>query len=107
MGTGDRKPTEEYTAEDIAFLMGTNFESAYGICQLAHPLLRASGAGSIVFVSSVAGVLAVNVGSLYCSAKGHTYFFTHTICYTLLMLSRMDFAKLGCAFEGCQLISFS
>lgn len=60
----------EYTAEDMSFLMGTNFESAYNLCQLAHPLLKASGAGSIVFVSSVAGVLAVNVGSLYSVAKG-------------------------------------
>ena len=70
MGTSFHKPTAEYTAQDISFLMGTNFESAYNICQLAHPLLKSSGAGSIVFVSSVAGVLAVNVGSLYCSAKG-------------------------------------
>ncbi|KAH7542402.1 hypothetical protein FEM48_Zijuj02G0069600 [Ziziphus jujuba var. spinosa] len=70
VGVGERKPTEEYTAEDTSFLMGTNFDSAYNICQLAHPLLKASGAGSIVFVSSVAGVFAVNVGSLYSSAKG-------------------------------------
>ena len=70
MGTSYNRPTVEYTAEDMSFLMGTNFESAYNICQLAHPLLKASGAGSIVFVSSVAGVLAVNVGSLYGAAKG-------------------------------------
>ncbi|KAK7834174.1 tropinone reductase like protein [Quercus suber] len=35
--------------------MSTNFESAYHSSQLAYPLLKASGAGSIVFVSSVAG----------------------------------------------------
>ncbi|KAF3454644.1 hypothetical protein FNV43_RR05092 [Rhamnella rubrinervis] len=70
VGTSKMKPTVEYTAQDISFLMGTNFESAYNICQLAHPLLKSSGAGSIVFISSVAGVLPVNVGSLYCSAKG-------------------------------------
>ncbi|PON68844.1 Short-chain dehydrogenase/reductase [Trema orientale] len=70
VGMSYRKPTVEYTAEDMSFLMGTNFESAYNISQLAHPLLKASGAGSIVFVSSVAGVLAVNVGSIYSAAKG-------------------------------------
>ena len=54
----------DYTAEDVSFLMGINYESAYKMCQLAYPLLKASGAGSIVFVSSVGGVFAVNVGSL-------------------------------------------
>lgn len=66
--------------------MGTNFDSAYNICQLAHPLLKASGAGSIVFVSSVAGVLAVNVGSLYSSAKGH--------CILMLLLLLFLFSTL-------------
>lgn len=70
VGTSENRPTVDYTAEHMSFLMGTNFDSAYNICQLAHPLLKASGSGSIVFVSSVAGVLAVNVGSLYCAAKG-------------------------------------
>ncbi|KAL5580926.1 hypothetical protein UlMin_013368 [Ulmus minor] len=70
VGTSYRKPTVDYTAEDVSFLMGINYESAYKMCQLAYPLLRASGAGSIVFVSSVAGVFAVNVGSLYSAAKG-------------------------------------
>ncbi|XP_062085041.1 tropinone reductase homolog At2g29330-like [Humulus lupulus] len=70
VGTTYIKPTLEYTAEDISFLMGTNFNSGYTISQLAHPLLKASGDGSIVFVSSMAGVLAVNVGSLYSAAKG-------------------------------------
>uniref|UniRef100_A0A803PUE9 Uncharacterized protein n=1 Tax=Cannabis sativa TaxID=3483 RepID=A0A803PUE9_CANSA len=70
VGTTYIKPTLEYTAKDVSFLMGTNFEAAYNISQLAHPLLKASGIGSIVFVASVAGVLAVNVGSLYGAAKG-------------------------------------
>ncbi|XP_062085040.1 tropinone reductase homolog At5g06060-like [Humulus lupulus] len=70
VGTSYRKPTVEYTPEDMSILMNTNFDSAYNISQLAHPLLKASGAGSIVFVSSVAGLLAVNVGSLYSAAKG-------------------------------------
>jgi Tropinone reductase 1 len=70
VGTCYRKPTVEYTAEDMSFLMSTNFDSAYNISQLAHPLLKASGDGTIVFVSSVAGLVAVNVGSLYSAAKG-------------------------------------
>ncbi|XVE81465.1 hypothetical protein DITRI_Ditri15bG0066300 [Diplodiscus trichospermus] len=61
-GTTIVKPGLEYTAEDFSLIMGTNFESAYNFCQLAYPLLKASGAGSIVFLSSVAGVVSVSVG---------------------------------------------
>ena len=64
------KPTVEYNEEDFSFLMATNFESAYHLSQLAHPLLKTSGAASIVFMSSVAGVVSVEVGSIYAVTKG-------------------------------------
>jgi NAD(P)-dependent dehydrogenase (short-subunit alcohol dehydrogenase family) len=35
--------------------MATNLESAFGLCQLVHPVIKASGGGSIIFNSSVAG----------------------------------------------------
>ncbi|XP_028788230.1 tropinone reductase homolog At2g30670-like, partial [Neltuma alba] len=64
------KPTLGYTAEDFSFIISTNLESAYHIRQLAHPLLKASNAASIVFISSVAGVTAVNGISIYSATKG-------------------------------------
>ncbi|OAY38586.1 tropinone reductase homolog At5g06060 [Manihot esculenta] len=70
VGTNIRKPTIEYSAEEFSKLMTTNFESAYHLCQLAHPLLKASGAGSIVFNSSVAGLLHIGSGSIYGPTKG-------------------------------------
>ncbi|XP_050237747.1 tropinone reductase homolog At2g29290-like isoform X2 [Mercurialis annua] len=69
VGTGIRKPTENYTAEEFSYLMSTNFESAYHLCQLAHPLLKSSGAGSIVFISSVSGIVSVNASSIYGATK--------------------------------------
>ncbi|KAF3339799.1 tropinone reductase [Carex littledalei] len=69
VGTNIRKSTVEYLQEDYSFLMSTNLDSAYHICQLAHPLLKASGSGSIVFISSVAGVLAFPTGSIYAATK--------------------------------------
>lgn len=60
----------DYTAEDISTVMGTNFESSYHLCQLAHPFLKQSGYGSVVFISSVAGVKAVPVLSIYAASKG-------------------------------------
>ncbi|XP_006846358.3 tropinone reductase homolog At5g06060 [Amborella trichopoda] len=68
VGTGFGKPTVEYTAEDFSLLMTTNFESAYHMCQLSHSLLKASGAGSIVFNSSISGGLATYF-SLYGATK--------------------------------------
>ncbi|XAR68916.1 hypothetical protein NMG60_11000330 [Bertholletia excelsa] len=64
------KHATEVTAEDYSNLMRTNVESPYHLCQLAHPLLKASGAGSIVFISSVAGLTALPAISAYAATKG-------------------------------------
>ncbi|XP_042476456.1 tropinone reductase homolog At5g06060-like isoform X3 [Macadamia integrifolia] len=69
-GTNITKPTIDYTAEEYSVLMATNLESAFHLCQLAHPLLKSSGMGSIVFISSVSGVVAVGTGSIYSATKG-------------------------------------
>ncbi|KAI7980900.1 hypothetical protein LOK49_Contig94G00005, partial [Camellia lanceoleosa] len=50
-------------------IMRTDVESSYHLCQLVHPLLKASGYGSIVFSSSVAGVTALPAVSIYAAAK--------------------------------------
>ncbi|XP_074268010.1 tropinone reductase homolog At5g06060-like isoform X1 [Silene latifolia] len=69
-GTNIRRKTEEFTPNEYAAVMATNLESAYHFCQLAYPLLKASGFGSIVMMSSVCGVVSVNVGSVYAATKG-------------------------------------
>nr|XP_043614840.1 tropinone reductase homolog At5g06060-like [Erigeron canadensis] len=70
VGTYIMKPTVEYTPEEYSMVMTTNLESCYHICQLAHPLLKSSGSGSVVFISSVAGLVHLVSGSLYGSTKG-------------------------------------
>ncbi|KAK4348867.1 hypothetical protein RND71_031622 [Anisodus tanguticus] len=70
VGTNIRKPTTDYTAEEYARLFATNIESAYHLCQLAHPLLKASGNGSVVFISSVGGLVHLSSGSIYGATKG-------------------------------------
>ncbi|XP_013622089.1 PREDICTED: tropinone reductase homolog At2g29300-like isoform X2 [Brassica oleracea var. oleracea] len=64
------KPTIEYVAEDFAYHSSTNLEAAFHFCQLSHPLLKASGYGSIFFLSSVAGVVSFEYGSIYGVTKG-------------------------------------
>ncbi|XP_057433117.1 tropinone reductase homolog At5g06060-like [Lotus japonicus] len=69
VGTNIRKPTIEYTAEEYSKLMSTNLDSAHHLSQLAYPLLKASGNGSIVFISSVAALAHVGSGAVYAASK--------------------------------------
>ncbi|KAM3373798.1 Senescence-associated protein 13 [Capsicum baccatum] len=64
------KPTLKYTVEDYAHMMATNLESSFHMSQLAHPLLKSSGVGSIVFNSSVAGLVHACGTSIYAATKG-------------------------------------
>ena len=70
MGVLRGKPTIEYVAEDFAYHSSTNLEAAFHFGQLSYPLLKASGYGSIVFLSSVAGVVSFECGSIYGVTKG-------------------------------------
>jgi Tropinone reductase 1 len=69
VGTNIRKKTPEYSAEEVDFLMNTNLLSAYHLCQLAFPLLKASGGGNVINVASVAGLVHVRSGSVYGMTK--------------------------------------
>lgn len=53
VGTNLRVPTLEYTTDNLRQIMTANVESAFGLCQLMHPLLKVTR-GAIVNVSSIA-----------------------------------------------------
>jgi Tropinone reductase 1 len=53
VGMNIRMPTLEYPMESLRKLMAANLESAFGLCQVLHPLLR-DARGAIVNVSSIA-----------------------------------------------------
>ncbi|URD80919.1 Tropinone reductase [Musa troglodytarum] len=69
-GTGFVKPMVAVTPDEYSFMMSTNLESAFHLNQLAHPLLKASGAGSIVNVSSLAGIVGIDNITIYGATKG-------------------------------------
>ncbi|CAK8566583.1 unnamed protein product [Lathyrus sativus] len=79
VGTNFRKPTVEYTAEEYSELMTVNLDSAFHLSQLAYPLLKESGNGSIVFISSVAGVVSLGTGSIYAASKAAINQFTKNL----------------------------
>ncbi|KAK2414391.1 tropinone reductase protein [Trifolium repens] len=73
------KKIVENSDEDITTTVVTNFVSGYHLCQLAHPLLKQSGYGSVVFTSSVTGLKAVPTLSVYAATKGAVNNFTKNL----------------------------
>ncbi len=70
VGMNIRTPTLEYPLESLRQLMSANVESAFGLCQLMHPHLRASH-GAIVNVSSIASRTVVRMSTAaYSMTKG-------------------------------------
>jgi Tropinone reductase 1 len=68
-GTNIRKATPDFTRDDYDRILDTNLRSAFELSQAAYPLLKASGAGSIVNISSVSGLTHVGSGSIYGMSK--------------------------------------
>ncbi|XP_062183119.1 noroxomaritidine/norcraugsodine reductase-like isoform X2 [Phragmites australis] len=67
------KAAADCTGEDYARLMATNLESCFHLSQLAHPLLLGSsvtGGGSVVHVSSIAGLIGLPALAVYSMTKG-------------------------------------
>lgn len=62
VGTNIRAPTADYPLEDLRRLMATNVESAFGLCQRLHPLLKAAR-GAVVNVSSIASRTVVRTST--------------------------------------------
>ncbi|XP_030938491.1 tropinone reductase homolog At5g06060-like [Quercus lobata] len=79
VGRNIRKPVVDFTAAEFSTLMATNFESVFHISQLAYPLLKASGVGSIVFTSSVSGFVSLKSMSVQGATKGAINQLTKTL----------------------------
>uniref|UniRef100_A0A7S2PNU7 Tropinone reductase n=1 Tax=Leptocylindrus danicus TaxID=163516 RepID=A0A7S2PNU7_9STRA len=75
VGTNVRKPTAEYSLEDLEFVLRTNFISCFEMSKLAHPLLKSKSDDmecsptSIVNIGSVAGVTCMKSGTPYAATK--------------------------------------
>ena len=69
VGTNIRKKTPEYSEEEYHKVFSTNLTSAFHLCQLCYPLLKQSGEGKIINVSSVAGLTHLRTGAVYAMTK--------------------------------------
>mmetsp|Transcript_2062 Transcript_2062/g.2897 ORF Transcript_2062/g.2897 Transcript_2062/m.2897 type:complete len:310 (-) Transcript_2062:38-967(-) len=70
VGTNIRKPSIEYTTEEIEKVWNTNYKSMFGLTTKCYDLLkRESGSSSVVNIGSVAGVTCMKSGTPYASTK--------------------------------------
>jgi Tropinone reductase 1 len=68
-GSNFRKKTPDFSEQEYDQLMDTNLKSAFHLCQLAYPFLKAASSGRIINISSVAGLQHVRTGSIYGMTK--------------------------------------
>ncbi|MFB9068217.1 SDR family oxidoreductase [Pseudofulvimonas gallinarii] len=69
VGDNRSRPTLEYAADELHWLLETNLVSAFEMSRLCQPFLREHGASSIVNVASVSGMTHVRTGSPYGMTK--------------------------------------
>jgi len=69
VGTNIRKPAKEYNEEEYSKIFNTNLHSAFDLSVKFYPLLKASGDGGIINISSVAGLGHVRTGIVYGMTK--------------------------------------
>jgi gluconate 5-dehydrogenase len=70
VGVNDRRPLLEYGDDDWERVLGLNLSSAYWLGQAVGRVMRPAGAGRLVFVSSVSGLLAHAKHGPYAASKG-------------------------------------
>ncbi len=81
--SGPTGPVEELTPEGWDKTMAVNIHSQFYCARLAVPLLKAAGGGSIINLSSTAGLLGYPLRSPYAAAKWAVIGFTKTLAMEL------------------------
>jgi len=68
-GTNNRRQILESTEKDYEELINLNQTAVFELCKLFHPLLKKSGNGSIVNITSIAAQTHVGTGATYAMTK--------------------------------------
>ncbi|MEJ0070255.1 MAG: glucose 1-dehydrogenase [Pseudomonadota bacterium] len=70
---------ERTSLEQWRFVHAVNLDGTFLGCKYGIPLLRASGGGSIINMSSIAGLVGVHDLAAYCSSKGAVRLLTKSV----------------------------
>ena len=69
VGTNIRKRTTEYSPEEYRVISDTNLLAPYELCKMLYPMLKASGDGAVVNITSVSGLTSTSSGVIYAMTK--------------------------------------
>jgi Tropinone reductase 1 len=69
VGTNIRKKALDYKKEDYSYIFNTNLHSSFDLCTKLHSMLKNSGDGVIINISSVAGMGHMRTGIVYGMTK--------------------------------------
>lgn len=67
---GFAKLALDHSLDDVELVFRGGYQASLHFSQLAHPYLKASGAGNLIFVTSIAGSLRFMNTVAYSSGKG-------------------------------------
>jgi NADP-dependent 3-hydroxy acid dehydrogenase YdfG len=79
VGIGIYKPLVETSADEYDAMMDTNMRSTFLFTRHAVPILVAQGAGTIINVASMAGVMGFAGEAVYCASKFAQVGFTQAL----------------------------
>jgi tropinone reductase I len=68
-GMNIRKKAAEYSGEEYQRILSTNLTSSFSLAQKSYPLLRDSGEGVLINISSTAGQTHLRTGAVYGMTK--------------------------------------
>ncbi len=69
-GVNDRKPPQDYTAEEWKWIVETNLTGPFYCAQAVYPVMKAQGGGKIVTIGSMASIFGLPFAAAYASTKG-------------------------------------
>ena len=78
-GRGTATDIESTTLDDFRFIHAVNTEGVFLGCKYGIAAMKNSGGGSIVNISSIAGIVGHHSSAAYCSSKGAVRLLTKSI----------------------------
>jgi NAD(P)-dependent dehydrogenase (short-subunit alcohol dehydrogenase family) len=82
-GVFNSNPIENVTEKEFDWMMNTNLKGPFFVCKYAVPFLKNNKGGTIINISSDAGLQGNKLSSAYCASKGGLTIFSKALALDL------------------------